>query len=200
MKRFQTFPGLLSDSWLKLTLICNLSLAPAQTKLWVPRRCSASTIAPLLPWQQRVRLPGLPPPSVSSILSVYFWVTAERLNVYALLAPAAPLKSKLEIRIRTTDSRRPKPGLNFKSVAKSLIHLCRWQWDSVPYCHFLFSLCSKNWDCFAQLSAKHLNEQETLLKGFLFCPILTCSDMPLLAPKQLSPTLKASMNALEKSC
>ncbi len=111
----------------KLTLICNLSLAPAQTKLWVPRRCSASTIALLLPWQQRVRQPGLPPPSVSSILGVYFWVTAERLNVFALLAPAAPLKSKLEIRIRTTDSWRPKPGLKFKSVAKGLIHLCRRQ-------------------------------------------------------------------------
>lgn len=109
MKRLQTFTGLLSDSWLKLTLICNLSLAPAQTNLWVPHRCSASTIAVLLPWQQRVR-----PPSVSSILGVYFWVTAERLNVSALLAPAAPLKSKLEITIRTSGSWRPKPGLNFQ--------------------------------------------------------------------------------------
>lgn len=51
---------------------------------------------------------------------------------------------------------------------------------------------------FAPLSVKSLNEQESLLEGFLFCPLLTCSDMPFLAPVQLSPTLKASVNALGK--
>ncbi len=150
----------------KLTLICNLSLAPAQTKLWVPHRCSASTIALLLPWQQRVRQPGLPPPSVSSILGVYFWVTAERLNVFALLAPAAPLKSKLEIRIRTTDSWRPKPGLKFKSVVKGLIHLSK-PWYLFVIFFLAFAAKTESWKniYFARLSAKRQNRAGNFAEG-----------------------------------
>lgn len=125
MNRLQTFSGLLSNAWLKtalislnlnlLSVVCSctdeaLSFQADAPPLWLLRCCHGNRGSGSLAFRHQ---------SVSSIPGVYFWVTGERLNVYALLAPAAPLKSKLEIGIITTDSWRLKSGLNFNRITAS---------------------------------------------------------------------------------
>lgn len=95
MNRLQMKSSLISLNLNLLSVICSRT-AEAQTfqadapPLWSLRCCHGNRGSGSLAYRHQ---------SVSSILRVYFWVTGERLNVYALLAPPAPLKSKLEIGI-----------------------------------------------------------------------------------------------------
>lgn len=124
MNRLQTFSGL-SNAWLKmapislslnlLSVVCSctdeaLSFQADAPPLWLLRCCHGNRGSVSLACRHQ---------SVSSIPGVYFWVMGERLNVYALLAPAAPLKSKLEIGIIATDSWRLKSGLIFSRITVS---------------------------------------------------------------------------------
>lgn len=123
--------------------------------------------------------------TVSSIPAVYFWVTGERLNVYGLVLPAAPMKSKLD----QESQRRLEPRISAEPAWRVIRSCCR-QRDCVSGCNILFSGAAEN------------TESITFGKGIVRGDSLrSCYDISrhvYMAGCNYNSPLKSSANVLEK--